>query len=49
MTIVMSDIHVDIMSFIKPNYVNEAQFRSMWTEFEWEVGFFNLFCYRVGS
>ncbi|WWC95784.1 hypothetical protein V866_002650 [Kwoniella sp. B9012] len=35
-TIVMSDIHVDIMSFIKPNYVNEAQFRSMWTEFEWE-------------
>lgn len=45
----MSDIHVDIMSFIKPNYVNEAQFRSMWTEFEWEVGFFNLFRYRVGS
>ncbi|WVQ77730.1 hypothetical protein IAR50_007420 [Cryptococcus sp. DSM 104548] len=35
-SIVMSDIHVDIMSFIKPNYVNEAQFRSMWTEFEWE-------------
>ncbi|WWD20258.1 hypothetical protein CI109_104734 [Kwoniella shandongensis] len=35
-TIVMSDIHVDIMSFIKPNYVNEAQFRAMWTEFEWE-------------
>nr|ODN92299.1 coatomer beta subunit [Cryptococcus depauperatus CBS 7855] len=35
-TIVMSDIHVDIMSFIQPNYVNEAQFRAMWTEFEWE-------------
>lgn len=34
--IVLSDVHVDIMDYIKPAYCNEAQFRSMWTEFEWE-------------
>ena len=32
----LSDIHVDIMDYIKPAYCNEAQFRNMWTEFEWE-------------
>ncbi len=32
----LSDIHVDIMDYIKPAYCNEAQFRSMWGEFEWE-------------
>ncbi|ORY34789.1 putative ER to Golgi transport-related protein [Naematelia encephala] len=35
-TIVMSDVHTDVLEYIKPNYVNEAQFRSFWTEFEWE-------------
>ncbi|KAK4685797.1 coatomer subunit beta, partial [Tremellales sp. Uapishka_1] len=34
--IVLNDVHVDIMDYIKPSYCNEAQFRSMWTEFEWE-------------
>lgn len=34
--IVLNDVHVDIMDYIKPAYCNEAQFRSMWTEFEWE-------------
>lgn len=34
--IVLNDIHVDIMDYIKPAHCNEAQFRSMWTEFEWE-------------
>ncbi|KAI9638983.1 ER to Golgi transport-related protein [Dioszegia hungarica] len=34
--IVLSDIHLDILSFIQPAYVNEATFRSSWTEFEWE-------------
>ncbi|KAJ9107198.1 hypothetical protein QFC19_002858 [Naganishia cerealis] len=39
--IVLNDVHVDIMDYIKPAFVNEAQhvlakFRSMWTEFEWE-------------
>lgn len=29
-------VEADHGDFIKPNYVNEAQFRSMWTEFEWE-------------
>lgn len=35
-TVVLNDIHIDIMDYIKPAYCNEAQFRSMWTEFEWE-------------
>ncbi|KAG8967330.1 coatomer subunit beta [Tulasnella sp. 419] len=34
--VVLSDIHIDIMDYIKPAHCNEAQFRSMWTEFEWE-------------
>ncbi|KAH8801952.1 coatomer protein [Flagelloscypha sp. PMI_526] len=34
--VVLNDIHVDIMDYIKPAWCNEAQFRSMWTEFEWE-------------
>jgi coatomer subunit beta len=34
--IVLNEVHVDIMDYIKPAYCNEAQFRSMWTEFEWE-------------
>jgi len=27
---------IDVLDWIKPHRVNEAQFRSMWTEFEWE-------------
>ncbi|THH02805.1 hypothetical protein EW145_g6702 [Phellinidium pouzarii] len=34
--VVLNDIHIDIMDYIQPAYCNEAQFRSMWTEFEWE-------------
>ncbi|PVG02481.1 putative coatomer complex beta chain [Serendipita vermifera] len=34
--VVLSDIHVDIMDYIKPATCTEQQFRSMWTEFEWE-------------
>ncbi|KIY48173.1 coatomer protein [Fistulina hepatica ATCC 64428] len=34
--VILNDIHVDIMDYIKPAYCNEAQFRNMWTEFEWE-------------
>lgn len=34
--VVLNDIHIDIMDYITPAYCNEAQFRSMWTEFEWE-------------
>lgn len=34
--VVLNDIHMDIMDYIKPAYCNETQFRSMWTEFEWE-------------
>lgn len=34
--IVMSDIHLDIVDYIKPESCTENQFRAMWTEFEWE-------------
>lgn len=34
--VVLNDIHVDIMDYIKPASCTETQFRSMWTEFEWE-------------
>ena len=34
--VVLNDIHIDIMDYISPSYCTETQFRSMWTEFEWE-------------
>lgn len=34
--VVLNDIHLDIMDYIKPNVVSESVFRSLWTEFEWE-------------
>lgn len=34
--VVLADVHIDILDYIKPASCNEAQFRSMWTEFEWE-------------
>jgi coatomer subunit beta len=34
--VIMNDIHIDIMDYIKPGQCTEHQFRSMWTEFEWE-------------
>ncbi|KAJ3303386.1 coatomer subunit beta [Kappamyces sp. JEL0829] len=35
-SVLLNDIHVDIMDYIKPKHCNEQQFRSMWDEFEWE-------------
>ncbi|KAM0751934.1 Coatomer, beta subunit [Meredithblackwellia eburnea MCA 4105] len=34
--VVLNDVHIDILDYINPAFCNEAQFRSMWTEFEWE-------------
>lgn len=34
--VVLNDIHIDIMDYINPATCTEGQFRSMWTEFEWE-------------
>ncbi|CCX06881.1 adaptin N terminal region-domain-containing protein [Pyronema domesticum] len=34
--VILNDVHVDIMDYIKPAYCTESQFRTMWTEFEWE-------------
>lgn len=32
----MNDIYIDIMDYIIPATCSDAQFRQMWTEFEWE-------------
>lgn len=34
--VTLNDIHIDIMDYINPATCNEQQFRTMWTEFEWE-------------
>ncbi|KAK9476200.1 adaptin N terminal region-domain-containing protein [Lipomyces japonicus] len=34
--VILNDVHVDIMDYIQPGSVTETQFRTMWTEFEWE-------------
>ena len=34
--VILSDVHVDIMDYIQPAQCTELQFRTMWTEFEWE-------------
>jgi coatomer subunit beta len=34
--VILNDVHVDIMDYIKPAQCTETQFRTMWTEFEWE-------------
>lgn len=34
--IILNDLHVDIMDYIKPANCTMLAFRNMWTEFEWE-------------
>ncbi|KAH8697348.1 putative coatomer subunit beta [Talaromyces proteolyticus] len=34
--VILNDIHADIMDYIQPASCTETQFRTMWTEFEWE-------------
>lgn len=34
--VILNDVHVDIMDYIQPSVCTETQFRTMWTEFEWE-------------
>lgn len=34
--VVLNDIYIDIMDYIIPATCSDAQFRQMWTEFEWE-------------
>lgn len=34
--VILNEVHVDIMDYIKPGTCSEAEFRSMWSEFEWE-------------
>ena len=34
--VILNDVHVDIMDYIHPASCTETQFRTMWTEFEWE-------------
>jgi coatomer subunit beta len=34
--VILNDVHVDVMDYIQPANCTENQFRTMWTEFEWE-------------
>lgn len=34
--VILNDVHADIMDYIQPAHCTETQFRTMWTEFEWE-------------
>merc|ERR1711939_439729 len=34
--VILNDVHADIMDYIQPANCSETQFRTMWTEFEWE-------------
>ncbi len=34
--VILNDVHIDVMDYIQPAMCSENQFRSMWTEFEWE-------------
>ena len=34
--VIMNDLHIDIMDYIKPATTNDEHFRTMWNEFEWE-------------
>ncbi|CAL8095379.1 unnamed protein product [Calicophoron daubneyi] len=34
--IVLNDIHIDIMEYVLPATCSPAEFRQMWSEFEWE-------------
>lgn len=34
--VILNDVHVDIMDYIKPAKCSENKFRTMWNEFEWE-------------
>merc|ERR1712196_676422 len=35
-SIVMSELHVDILDYIERAWIGELAFRTMWSEFEWE-------------
>ncbi|KAI6654682.1 Subunit beta [Oopsacas minuta] len=34
--VVLNDIHIDIMDYIRPGHLMQEDFRKKWTEFEWE-------------
>lgn len=34
--VILNDVHVDIMDYIRPATCTESAFRKMWNEFEWE-------------
>jgi len=35
-SVVLNDIHIDIMDYIVPASCTDTEFRQMWAEFEWE-------------
>merc|ERR1711874_276775 len=35
-SIVLNELHVDILDYIERSWIGELAFRTMWSEFEWE-------------
>jgi coatomer subunit beta len=35
-SVVLNEVHIDIMEYIRPATCNETKFKQMWDEFEWE-------------
>eukprot|EP00871_Galdieria_phlegrea_P000180 jgi/Galph1/1162/GphlegSOOS_G5751.1 len=35
-SVILSDIHIDVMDYLHPGTISDATFRSLWAEFEWE-------------
>lgn len=34
--VILSDVHIDILDYLKPANCTEGEFRKMWNDFEWE-------------
>jgi coatomer subunit beta len=34
--VILKEICIDVMDYIKPMQITESEFRTMWSEFEWE-------------
>lgn len=43
--VVLNTIHIDIMDYILPASCNDAEFRQMWQDFEWENKVTNFFLF----
>lgn len=35
-SVILNEIRIDVLDYISPAYTDDANFRKMWSEFEWE-------------